>query len=95
MLGTGHVRYFLKKWHNMNCYPNQGWEAYNAMIAAFWHHRSRKGGGRNMTQWSKTQSIARWILRLMLWHTGEAQSFFKSLDDNESHSDSGSSDDIM
>jgi hypothetical protein len=46
MLGAGHVRYFLSKWKNFNRLQNQGWEAYNAMIAAFWHHRTRKGGGK-------------------------------------------------
>jgi len=48
MLGAGHIRYFLMKWKNLNRFQNQGWEAYNAMIAAFWHHRTRKGGGKNI-----------------------------------------------
>jgi hypothetical protein len=46
MLGAGHIRYYLVKWKNLNRFQNQGWEAYNAMITAFWHHRTKKEGGR-------------------------------------------------
>ncbi len=81
MLGAGHLRYYLKKWKNLNRFQNQGWEAYNAMLAAFWHHRTRKGGGKNEKQRSKVQPIAQWILRLILWRTGEAQQFFRSLEE--------------
>ncbi len=88
MLGAGHIRYFLMKWKNLNRFQNQGWEAYNAMIAAFWHHRTRKGGGKNITQRSKILPIARWLLRLMLWRTGEAQRFFRSMEEDDNNSDS-------
>jgi hypothetical protein len=90
MIGAGHIRYFLRKWRNMNRYQNQGWEAYNAMIAAFWHHRTRKGGGKSVSQRSKILPIARWLLRLMMWRTGEAQRFFKSLEQSNSDSDDDS-----
>jgi hypothetical protein len=80
MLGAGHLRFFLKKWKNLNRFSNQGWEAYNAMLAAFWHHRTGKGGGKNEQQRSRVIPIARWILRLMLWHTGVAQECFKNLE---------------
>ncbi len=46
MLGAGHIRYYLKKWRNLNRFFNQGWEAYNQMVAAFWHHRTTKGGSK-------------------------------------------------
>jgi hypothetical protein len=46
MLGAGHIRYFLKKWRNLHRFSNQGWEAYNALVAGYWHHRTQKGGGR-------------------------------------------------
>ncbi len=88
MLGAGHIRYFLMKWKNLNRFQNQGWEAYNVMIAAFWHHRTRKGGGKNITQRSKILPIARWLLRLMLWRTGEAQRFFRSMEEDDNNSDS-------
>jgi hypothetical protein len=59
MLGAGHVRYFLKKWRNLNRFSNQGWEAYNQMVASFWHHRTTKGGSK--TNCSKIEPIARWL----------------------------------
>ena len=98
MLGAGHIRYFLRKWKNLNRFQNQGWEAYNGMIAAFWHHRTRKGGGKYISQRSQILPIARWILRVMLWRTGEAQRYFRSLDeeldlsDGDSYSSSDSDD---
>jgi hypothetical protein len=96
MIGAGHFRYFLTRWGNLNRFQNQGWEAYNAMLMAFWHHRTQKGGGKHAVNRSKILPIARWILRLMLWRTGEAQRFFQRMDiDEESSSSSGvnSSDD--
>jgi hypothetical protein len=96
MLGAGHIRYYLRKWGNLHRFQNQGWEAYNAMITSFWHHRTRKGGGK--LNRSKIVPIAQWILRLMLWKTGVAQRYFSSLDaerivDNESECTSDDSDD--
>ena len=85
MLGAGHIRYYLQKWGNLNRFQNQGWEAYNAMITAFWHHRTRKGGGK--VNRSKIVPIAQWILRLMLWQTGEAQKYFQSLEESGNLSD--------
>lgn len=87
MIGAGHLRYFLKKWRNLNRFSNQGWESYNAMVGAFWHHRTRKGGGKNEKQQNKIKPIANWLLRLMLWRTGVAQSFFRSLEENDISSD--------
>jgi len=86
MLGAGHVRYYLQKWGNLNRFSNQGWEAYNSLVTSYWHHRTRKGGGR--LNRSKILPIAQWILRLMLWRTGEAQKFFKSCEDNNSEDES-------
>jgi hypothetical protein len=75
MLGAGHVRYYLKKWRNLNRFQNQGWESYNKYVAAFWHHRTQKGGhGLNR---NKIFPIGRWLLRCMLWKTGVAPAYFK------------------
>jgi hypothetical protein len=56
MLGAGHVRYFLRKWHNLNRFSNQGWESYNQMVASFWHHHTTKGGSK--TNRSNIEPIA-------------------------------------
>lgn len=84
LIGAGHLRFFLNRWGNLHRFQNQGWEAYNAMVTAFWHHRTQKGGGKHVVSRSKILPIARWILRLMLWRTGEAQQFFRNLEENES-----------
>lgn len=99
MLGAGHIRYYLQKWRNLSRFQNQGWEAYNAMITSFWHHRTKRGGGgKNEVDRSKIKPIARWILRLMLWRTGAAKQFFENLEaehlaeDDEDECSSTSSD---
>ncbi len=74
ILGGGHLRYYLKKWRNLHRFQNQGWEAYNQQVQAFWHHRTQRGGRCDR---SKIRPIARWILRMMLWKTGEGQRFFE------------------
>lgn len=89
MLGAGHIRYYLRKWKNLHRFQNQGWEAYNAMIASFWHHRTQKGGGRRHQLRSKIIPVARWIMRLILWRTGEAQRYFRSLEE-DTNSDASS-----
>jgi hypothetical protein len=86
LLGAGHIRYYLNKWGNLHRFQNQGWEAYNAMITSFWHHRTRKGGGK--VNRSKILPIAQWILRLMLWRTGVAAKYFTSLEQSDDDEDS-------
>jgi hypothetical protein len=78
MVGAGHITYFLKKWRNLNRFQNQGWESYNQQVAAFWHHRTTKGGGKHCR--SKIKPIARWLLRLMMWKTGEGDRFFQQME---------------
>jgi hypothetical protein len=92
VLGAGHIRYYLVKWRNLDRYQNQGWESYNQMIAAFWHHRTTKGGSKYGDK-SKIKPIGRWILRLMLWKTGVAQEFFRRQEEANSTSDEDDDDD--
>jgi hypothetical protein len=93
MVGAGHIRYYLRKWRNMNRFQNQGWEAYNQQVAAFWHHRTTKGGSKHNR--SKILPIARWLLRLMMWKTGEGDRFFHQLEaqQNAPHGSDTESDD--
>jgi hypothetical protein len=72
MIGAGHLCYYLNKWKNLSRFSNQGWESYNAKLAAFWHHQTRKNGGKNATQQSKIKPIANWILRVIHWPIGQA-----------------------
>ncbi len=85
MLGSGHIRYYLRKWGNLWTLQNQGWEQYNARVQMYWHHRTPKGGGKRSR--SKLLPVARWILRLMLWKTGEGERFFKDLNDRNNEYD--------
>jgi hypothetical protein len=92
MLGAGHIRYYLKRWRNLNRFQNQGWEACNAVIASFWHHRTKRGdGGKNEVDRSKIKG--RWILRLMLWKTGAAKEYFQNLERQNVHDGDNNSDD--
>ena len=94
MLGAGHIRYFLQKWRNLHRFSNQGWEAYNALVANYWHHRTQKGGGKG--EKSKILKIAMWLLRVMMWRTGEGDHFFNNIrhnNENDDNSDNDSDDD--
>jgi hypothetical protein len=91
MLGSGHIRYFLRKWGNLYKLQNQGWEQYNARVAAFWHHRTTKGGSK--TDRSKILPIARWLLRLMLWKTGEGEHYFTHIKNNPDYDYDSASED--
>jgi len=82
--------FFLRKWGSLYRLQNQGWEQYNATVASFWHHRTTKGG--NKYDKSKILSIARWLLRLMLWKTGEGEHYFQHVKHN-ANNDEFSSDD--
>jgi hypothetical protein len=76
----------------LNRFSNQGWEAYNALVANYWHHRTQKGGGKG--EKSKILAIAQWLLRVMMWRTGEGDRYFNALrNGNDNHNSSGDSDD--
>jgi hypothetical protein len=81
MLRAGHIKYYFKKWRNLNRFINQGWEAYKKMVALFWHHRTTKGGSK--VDRSRIRPIARWLLRLMTWKTGEGNRFFQERERNK------------
>jgi hypothetical protein len=92
MVGAGHVKFYLKKWRNLNRYSNQGWEYYNKMVTAFWHHQKTKGGSKNDRP--QIRAIARWTLRLMLRKTGVAQKFFSEQEQEDEEPPDESDDDV-
>jgi hypothetical protein len=91
MLGAGHMMYFLRKWGNLNRLSNQGWESYNALVAAYWHHRTTRGGVGE--ERSKILCIARWISRMIMWRSGEGERFFAASDDTDAEEDNSNDDD--
>ena len=61
-------------------------------MANYWHHRTQKGGGRGDK--SKILEIAMWLLRVMMWRTGEGDHFFTNIrHNNENDNDDPDSDD--
>ena len=84
ILGSGHMLYFLKKYNCLYMYSQQGWEDLNNRCQAFLLHNTSRGGfgsgeGRGK---SYTYPIVRFILRDLLWKTGDADLFFSSQQDN-------------
>jgi hypothetical protein len=35
MFGAGHLTYYLKHYHNLNWYSQQGWESMNSLLKTF------------------------------------------------------------
>jgi hypothetical protein len=82
MLGSGHMLYFIKKYNCLYLYSQQGWEALNNRIQAYIHQNSGRGGkntGVNGTQ-SYIFPLVRFVLRDLLWKTGEADLFFSEIE---------------
>ncbi len=81
LLGSGHMLYFLEKYDCLYMYSQQGWEDLNNRCQAFLLHNSSRGGfgsgeGRGK---SYTFPLVRYIMRDLLWKTGEADIFFQEL----------------
>jgi hypothetical protein len=82
ILGSGHMLYFLEKYNCLYMYSQQGWEDLNNRCQAFLLHNTSRGGygsGEGKGK-SYTFPIVRYILRDLLWKTGEADHFFSELE---------------
>jgi len=87
VLGSGHMMYFLEKYNCLYIYSQQGWEDLNNRCQAFLLHDTSRGGygsGQGKGK-SYTFPIARFVLRDLLWKTGDADLFFKNLEDEKSN----------
>jgi hypothetical protein len=81
ILGSGHMLYFLQKYDCLYLYSQQGWEDLNNRCQAFLMQNSSRGGygsGEGKGK-SYTFPIVRYILRDLLWKTGDADQFFSTL----------------
>jgi len=78
LLGSGHMQYFLKKYGCLYLYSQQGWEAMMGKVQAFMHWNTQRGG--KVSGGGKTKSsiypVMLYVLRDLLWKTGDAQRFF-------------------
>ena len=85
LLGAGHIAYFLEKYDCLYLYSQQGWEALNNTIQAYIHHSSQQGGkgsGQRAGEKSFIFPLVHYILRDLLWKTGDADEFFINLEEN-------------
>ena len=82
ILGSGQMHYFLEKYNCLYMYSQQGWEDLNNRCQAFLLHNTSRGGYGSGIGKSKSYTfpIVRFILRDLLWKTGEADLFFTELD---------------
>ena len=69
MIGSGHIAYYLRNWRNMYKYSQQGWEALNKYIKAYFFHRTQMGGfgGHENQENSRLDPIARWMQRSLIF----------------------------
>ncbi len=84
MIGSGHIEYFLDKYDCLYLYSQQGWEALNNTIQAFIHQNSQRGGkgsGLRAGERSFIFPLVRYMLRDLLWKTGDADKFFIDLEE--------------
>jgi polyhydroxyalkanoate synthesis regulator protein len=82
LLGSGHMLYFLKKYGCLYIYSQQGWEDLNNRCQAYLLHNTSRGGygsGQGKGK-SYTFPIVRFILRDLLWKTGDADIYFNTLE---------------
>jgi hypothetical protein len=78
ILGSGHMMYFLKKYNCLYMYRQQRWDDLNNRCQAFLLHNTSRGGfgsGEGKSK-SYTFPIVRFILRDLLWKTGDSDIFF-------------------
>jgi hypothetical protein len=74
----------MEKYGCLYLYSQQGWEALNSTIQTFILQSSQRGGhdsGENKRK-SYVFPLVRFIIRDLLWKTGEADKFFIELEEN-------------
>jgi hypothetical protein len=78
LIGSGHMLYFLKHYGCLYLYSQQGWQALMGKVQAILHLNTQRGGKRSGE--GKTKSfiypVVIYILRELLWKTGNAKHFF-------------------
>ena len=69
MIGSGHIREYLKHYKNLSRHAQQGWEAFNSAFKRYFYSRTQRGGAssKGKGQKSRMKSMARWIQRRMIF----------------------------
>jgi hypothetical protein len=80
LLSSGHIHYFLRRYGCLYLYSQQGWEALNSKVQTFILQNSSRGGHNSGENGSKSYifPLIRYIIRDLLWKTGEGDKFFLS-----------------
>ncbi len=78
MLSSSHVMRYMQEWKCLHRYSQQGWEALNALIKAYFFCRTNRGGlAKNIAKKTKLLGIARWLQRRMMWYnSGHGDALF-------------------
>jgi hypothetical protein len=78
MMSSSHVMRFIQEWKFLHRFSQQGWEALNALIKAYFFRRTNRGGlSKNSTWKSKLQGIASWLQRRIMWYSGKGDSLLR------------------
>ena len=81
MLSSSHVMKYMEEWQCLHRFSQQGWEALNALVKAYFFRRTNRGGlSKNGTKKSKLLWIARWLQRRIVWYSSEGDALFLSND---------------
>ena len=109
MLSSSHIMRYMQEWRCLHRYSQQGWEALNALLKAYFFRRTNRGGlAKNGVQKSKLLGIARWLQRRIMWYSGNGDALFQmnpadcdldgdddnNMDSDEEDDDGGRADDI-
>jgi hypothetical protein len=94
LLSSSHVMHYMKEWRCLYRYSQQGWEALNAQVKAYFFRRTNRGGlSRNAEKKSKLLGIGRWLQRRIMWFSGHGDALFVDdgdvLDENNETDDDG------
>ncbi|KAI2494593.1 hypothetical protein MHU86_19918 [Fragilaria crotonensis] len=82
MLSSSHVMRYMQEWKCLHRFSQQGWEALNALIKAYFFRRTNRGGlSKNATKKSKLLGIARWLQRRIMWYSGNGDTLFTAEDE--------------
>jgi hypothetical protein len=79
MVGAGHLTYYLRHYHNLYSFLQQGWESLSAMLKQIifrWIQQHGGNGGWKDEINSKSKSIGCWLQQQMMFLSGKYKKYF-------------------
>jgi hypothetical protein len=93
MLSSSHIMQYMQEWKRLHRFSQQGWEALNAIIKAYFFRRTNRAGlSNNSTKKTKLLGIARWLQRRIMWYSGNGDLLFDNEDDDSAYENSNDDD---